>query len=470
VEHFLGVLNDITQTKRYQEQLEHQATHDTLTGLPNRAVLIDRMEQAMAHARSHGQSMTVVLLDLDGLKHINDGFGHGVGDRVLQMIARRLKTCMRRTDTVARLGGDAFVLLFSNPDSSDAMTVELQTVLDAVAAPLPVDERELYVTATLGVCVFPDDGQDATTLLRNADIAMYRAKELGGNTFEFYREDMAQRLNARLSMLSALRHAVERDELHLQYQPRVDLRTGAVVGVEALLRWNHPEQGAVSPADFIPLAEESGLIESIGNWVMRTACRQAVEWTRSGLAPVTMAVNLSARQFARRDVAAWVATALDDAGLQPRWLELELTESVLMADAKAAARTMVELKRLGVSLAIDDFGTGYSSLSYLKRFPVDRLKIDRSFVRDLTTSVDDAAIAKTIIALGRTLNMRVVAEGVETAEQAEFLRHERCDEMQGFLCSRPLPPDRCFEWIEAMQEVAAATHADPADVPRPRSM
>lgn len=443
VTHFVGILQDVTETKRYQEQLEHQATHDTLTGLPNRSLLLDRLNRAILQAKRDSRSVTVAFLDLDGFKNVNDGMGHAAGDRLLEVVARRLEQCVRSTDTVARLGGDEFVLVLGAQERSSTTASELQRVLDAVSRPLQLDGRELYVTASLGASVYPRDGEDAESLLQNADTAMYRAKDLGRNTFQSYSGEMNQQLDRRLALLARLRHGVERKEFTLHYQPRVDLRSGRIVGVEALVRWQHPQLGMVSPADFIPLAEESGLIEPIGDWVLRTACLQAKAWRDMGLAPIQMAVNLSARQFRRPGLAAWIAQTLHETQLRGEWLELELTESLLMQDADGAERTMRQIKDLGVSLAIDDFGTGYSSLSYLKRFPVDHLKIDRTFVRDLPAATGDAAIARTVIALGQILSMQVIAEGVETREQAVFLRDEGCDEIQGFYFSRPLSAQAC---------------------------
>jgi diguanylate cyclase (GGDEF)-like protein/PAS domain S-box-containing protein len=442
VTHYVGVLNDITDTRRYQEQLEHQATHDALTGLPNRGLLMDRLHQAILHARRYESTVTVVFVNLDRFKNVNDALGHDAGDRLLQAAARRLQACVRATDTVARLGSDEFILVLAHQVAKEAIPVELQRVLDTVSSPLELDGKELYVTASLGASIYPQDGQEAETLLQHADTAMGRAKKLGRNTFQCYDAEMNHRLNERLALLASLRHALARDEFVLHYQPRLVLATGQIVGVEALIRWQHPELGLVPPNDFIPLAEESGLIEPIGAWVLETACQQARAWIDAGLPPMHMAVNISARQFRRRDLAQLVRTVLQETGLPAALLELELTESLLM-EMEEAELSVRALKALGVQVAIDDFGTGYSSLSYLRRFHVDRLKIDRSFVREMATRPDDAAIAKTIIALGHTLKMKVVAEGVETAEQASLLHAERCDEVQGFYYSRPVPAEDC---------------------------
>ena len=441
VTHFVGILQDVTQTKRYQGQLERQAMHDMLTDLPNRALLLDRLRQAVQHARRLDSCVTVVLADLDDFKSVNDSMGHDAGDRLLKMAAERLGRCVRESDTVARLSSDEFVLLLSG--AAPASHAEMQRILDAVSQPLELDGRELYVTASLGSSVYPDDGEDADELLQKANTAMYRSKGLGRNMFHAYSAQMSLQHRHKLELLAALRRAVDHQELLLHYQPRVDLGTGRIVGVEALVRWQHPQRGMVSPAEFIPLAEESGLIEPIGSWVLRAACAQARRWHDMGIAPLHMAVNLSARQFRHKGLALEVAAVLESTGLDNGLLELELTESALMNDPQSAARIMRELKAIGVLLSIDDFGTGYSSLSYLQRFPVDNLKIDRSFVRDLPGSSDDAAIARTVIGLGQSLGMRVVAEGVENREQAAFLREQGCHEMQGFYFSRPLSACAC---------------------------
>ncbi len=435
----IGTAQDITERKRTQEQLNYLAYYDTLTGLPNRVLLRDRLRQAMLDADRNEHLVAVMFLDLDRFKVINDTLGHDAGDALLKLVAERLQDCVRAGDTIARLGGDEFTIVLSNLGHVDDVTRVARKVMAYFAQPFQLVGNELFVTASVGITVYPFDDTDLDNLLKNADAAMYLAKEQGRNNFQFYTAELNARATRRLTLETALRRALERNELELHYQPQVDLRTGRVIGSEALLRWRHPELGEVSPVEFIPLAEETGLIVPIGEWVLRTACSQNMAWQAAGLPPMPTAVNLSLRQFQGQDLYAAVRRVLDESGLAPELLDLEMTESVLMHDAEGALVVIRDLKKLGVSFSLDDFGTGYSSLSYLKRFPIDTLKIDRSFVRDIPDDADDAAIAVAIIAMAHSLGIRVIAEGVETAAQVEFLCAHDCDAMQGYHFSRPVP-------------------------------
>jgi diguanylate cyclase (GGDEF)-like protein len=441
------------QIHEREEQLQRQVYHDTLTGLPNRLLFQDRLALAVAQAHRHGKGLAVLFLDVDRFKVINDSLGHSVGDRLIREVAVRLRSCVREGDTVARLGGDEFTLLL--PDVGQAVDAAkvAKKVLDLVRMPFEIDGRELFVTSSLGISLYPDDGRDAETLVKNADAAMYRAKEQGRDLYQLYTPALNATALERLALESSLRKALAHDELLLHYQPIFDVATRRVHGVEALLRWHHPELGLVPPAEFIPLAEVTGLILAIGPWVLRAACAQARAWQH--LQPgLRVAVNLSARQFQEAGLVGHVTDALADTGLDPRCLHLEITESSAMQNAQTAIQTLRELKALGVGLSIDDFGTGYSSLSYLKRFPIDTLKIDQSFIRDIGTDPDDAAIASAIIALAHTLKLTVVAEGVETADQLEFLTRHGCDRTQGYFFSRPLGVERCSELLAAPVKVA----------------
>jgi diguanylate cyclase (GGDEF)-like protein/PAS domain S-box-containing protein len=439
IQFYEGTVVEITERKRYQEELEYQASHDTLTGLPNRALLVDRLSQALHAARRDGQVVAVAFVDLDHFKLINDSLGHHVGDRLLLDMARRLGACLRGQDTVARQGGDEFVLVLADQPDEVGVTLILRRLLDSISQPWVAEHGEYSISCSIGVSLFPRDGDTAEKLLKCADAAMYKAKDMGRNTFHFFTPELDDAANNQLEVANDLRRALERGEFQLYYQPRVDIASGRIVGAEALIRWNRPETGLVPPGLFIPVAEENGLIVPIGEWVLREACAQNRAWQAMGLPPLVVSVNFSPIQFRRAGLVMQVAAALDETGLEARWLELELTESFIMQDAERINRAMGELKALGVEIAVDDFGTGYSSLSYLKRFPVDRLKIDKSFVQDVTHDADDAAIARAIISLGHTLNLRVVAEGVETREQMDFMLQHGCDEIQGYFFSRPLP-------------------------------
>ncbi|UGQ37256.1 EAL domain-containing protein [Janthinobacterium sp. PLB04] len=436
--HFVVAQYDISTVMRFEQEMEFQARHDILTGLANRALLRERLEQAMAVTRRSGLPLWVVFIDLDRFKFVNDTLGHDAGDLVLKSVAERLRDATREVDTVARLGGDEFVLLLPQHGNGEPGAAILQRIQDAVAQPLQLGEYEFFLSCCMGVAVYPDDGQNADTLIKHADIAMYRAKEQGRGNWQFYASGMNAGTLERLGLESELRHALERGQFHLEYQPQLDLASGAVVGMEALLRWQHPQLGRIPPASFIGLAEEMGLITPIGDWVLRTACAQTRAWQLAGHGPLRLAVNLSARQFKQRNLLHAVAQALAETGLDAAHLELELTESMVMHNVEQATAIMANLKALGVQLSIDDFGTGYSSLAYLRHFPIDVLKIDKTFVSDITHSDDDAAIVRAIISLAHSLRLKVIAEGVETEQQLAFLRQQGCDQMQGYLFSRPL--------------------------------
>lgn len=433
---YRGVDRDITERKRYESQIERQANYDELTGLANRNLFMDRLKQAQAYAHRHESGLAVLFIDLDNFKHINDSLGHDSGDLLLTQVASRLSDSVNEGDTVTRQGGDEFVLILS--EEGDAQTVS-QNILKAMSTPFDINGRELRITCSIGIACYPKDGEDQQTLLKNADAAMYRAKELGRNNAQYYTAGMNIKAMERLELENGLYHALARNEFLLHYQPQVDLRTGEIVGMEALVRWQHPERGLVSPAIFIPVAEDSGLIVPLGEWVLRTACAQNKAWQLAGHKPISVAVNLSARQFRQPGLVEKVADILKETELDPTCLELELTESLVMQDVEKTIATLSRLKVMGVKLSIDDFGTGYSSLSYLKRFPIDTLKIDQSFVRDITTDPDDAAIARSIISMAHDMQLRVIAEGVETEAQKSFLSLRRCDEIQGYLFSKPVP-------------------------------
>ncbi len=445
----LVTINDVTDRKRYEARIEYLANHDELTGLPNRGLMRDRAAQAVAQARRTGGQLAVMFLDLDRFKVINDGYGHPFGDALLKQTANRLKSLMREGDTVARHGGDEFLILLPNLRRMADAYVVAQKILDSFEAPIAFDGIEAHVNTSIGVALFPQDGQDVDTLITNADVAMYRSKELGGAVYQFFNVDMSRESHRRVQLEKHLRVALAHHELDIEYQPRVDIVTGRMTGCEALVRWNHPAMGSISPTQFIPVAEESGLIVPIGDWVLHTACAQNKAWQDAGLAPVAVAVNLSARQFLRQDVVAWVMRTLEATGLAPRMLELELTESLIAEDPDKVASTIKQLRAEGVRFSIDDFGTGYSSLSYLKRFPVDFLKIDQSFVKNVGSASDDEAISLAVISLAHSLRLKVIAEGVETVEQRDFLRAHGCDEIQGYYFSRPLPAAQLAETLRA---------------------
>ncbi|GAO37392.1 hypothetical protein SCT_2813 [Sulfuricella sp. T08] len=450
---------DITERKRHEEQLAHQATHDTLTGLANRTILNDRIGLLIERAAREKSVVALLLLDLDRFKEINDSLGHGAGDELLRGMAVRLTDLMRDSDTVARLGGDEFVILVEM-DIADSAIPVAQKILDALTRPFSISGREVFIGASIGISLYPKDGDSGEELLKNADVAMYRAKKRGRNTFRFYNEGMNTNSVERLSLETSLRHAVDNGELLLYYQPQVNLHSGEIIGAEALIRWQHPEMGLVSPAKFIPLAEETGLIFPIGEWVMRTACAQIKAWQGAGVMTPPVAVNLSAHQFRQRHLVKMTTGVLLDSGIDGRYLELEMTESAMMEDADRVIKVLRELKDAGTSISIDDFGTGYSSLSYLKQFAIDKLKVDQSFVREITRDSKDAAIVVAIITMAHSLGLNVIAEGVETEGQLEHLRSHGCDEMQGYFFSRPVPVGDFEQMLRSGRKLTLSGQAD----------
>ena len=467
VEGVIEVLRDVTervraeaQAKEKDERLNYLAFHDSLTHLPNRALFYDRLQHALAKARRSGKKSALLYLDLDLFKKINDSLGHQAGDRVLCEVARRIRRIVRKADTVARLGGDDFVIILEEVDGVSRITRVAQKIREVLSEVVFVGDHRLYVSASIGISLFPDDGQDVERLLRAAEMAMYRAKEEGRNGYQLYQEKMNSRAQEMLLMESHLREALEKEQLVLHYQPQVVLSTGRHVGAEALLRWEHPERGLIGPDQFIPLAEETGLIVPIGEWVIRNACRQLKRWMDRGLPPMLIAVNVSARQFRQSNIIQLVSDILLETGLPPELLELEITESTIMNDVEAAIVTMENLNSLGVKIAIDDFGTGYSSLAYLKKFPIQKLKVDRTFVRDISCDPNDAGIVSAIIAMAHTLNLEVVAEGIETLDHLQFLQKTGCEVGQGYLFSRPVPQEEFLTLIKETDGVFDAASAE----------
>ena len=453
------VFRDVSAARAMALQMAHSAQHDFLTGLPNRMLFTDRVTQAIALAQRHVKKVAVLFLDLDGFKHINDSLGHPFGDKLLQSIVKRLLDCVRGSDTVSRQGGDEFVVLLSEMEQSEDAALTARRMLKAVAEAHPIDQHDLHVTTSIGVSVYPDDGLDAETLIKNADTAMYQAKENGRQSYQFFKPAMNVRAVERQSIEESLRRALERNEFALHYQPKINLRTGEITGAEALIRWTHPIRGPVPPGQFIPVAEDCGLILPIGQWVLREACKQARAWLDAGLPLATMAVNISAMEFRDDNFLENVFATLKDTRLDPRALELELTESVLMKRAESTASVLKTLRASGVQVAVDDFGTGYSSLSYLRKFPIDALKIDQSFVRQITTAPDETTIVTAVISMGRSLKLRVVAEGVETRQELEFLQAQQCDEAQGYYFSRPVLPQQFAKLLKSgIPEAAVVVH------------
>ena len=446
------VFRDVSAARVMTDQMIHAAEHDGLTGLPNRWLLNDRIGQAIARAQRYAHRVAVLYLDLDGFKHINDSLGHPVGDKLLQSVARRLVDCIRAPDTVSRQGGDEFVLLLTEVDRPEGAASAAGRVLRALSESHSIDRHDLHVTTSVGISFYPDDGLNAETLIKNADTAMYQAKGNGRQGYQFFEPIMNARAVERQAIEEGLRRALEQHEFLLYYQPRIDLKTGAITGVEALIRWTHPTRGPVSPAEFIPVAEDCGLILPIGDWVLREACAQARAWRDAGLPAMAMAVNVSAMQFRNNNFVEGLFAILSETGMDPRLLEVELTESVLMTRPEFMASILRTLRERGIRVAIDDFGTGYSSLSYLRKFPIDSLKIDQSFVREIASSPEATAILSAIISMAQSLKLRVVAEGVETHQELAFLQAHQCDEAQGYYLSRPVLPQQFARLLESPEQ------------------
>ena len=451
VTHYVGVINDITAAKSYQDELTHQATHDILTGVPNRNLLEDRLEQTLAVARRHGRLFAVVFIDLDHFKHINDGLGHKAGDAVLLQVSARLRAVIRAGDTLARYAGDEFVVILNELQSESAIGDAILRLRNAVSQPVKVEDRDLIVTASMGVSVYPSDGNAVDELMRNADAAMYQAKQEGRDGFRFFTHGLSAESHNRMEIAARLRGALDAREFFLEYQPKICLADGSVSGMEALMRWRHPELGIVPPTQFIPLAEETGLIVAMGLWALREACAQISVWRSQNGLEIPVAVNLSARQFRQKDLVNAICAALDEHDVPPRLLQCEVTESAMLHDVDAATVVLTSLREAGVKVSLDDFGTGYSSLSYLKRLPVDSVKIDRSFVHDITSDPESAKIVQAIIGLTKALELTAIAEGVETQEQLEFLQQYGCEEAQGYYYAKPLPVAEVTRWLEAHQ-------------------
>ncbi len=451
---------EVKERQRFEQELRHRVMHDGLTGLPNRALLMDRIEQAIERARRHDDSLTLLFLDLDRFKLVNDSLGHAAGDELLRVVTRRIGRLVSSGDTFARLSGDEFVLLLTNPMAADGLTDLTNHLFRVVAKPVFVAEREVSVTCSLGYCIYPQDGADATTLVKRADAAMYVAKKDGGNRVRRYTSELSAPADERLEVETQLKDALLRGEFLLHYQPQIEIASGRIVGVEALVRWLHPVRGLVPPIQFIPLAEESGLIEPIGEWVLRTACAQAAAWQRSGLPALRMGINVSARQFHNPALESLVAQALIEHGLAPEQLELEITESLSMKDPEESIRILASFKALGIGIAIDDFGTGYSNLAYLRRFPVRRIKLDRSFVSELGSQSSSRAIVEAMVAMAHKLDLQVIAEGVETSEQRDQLLRYGCDELQGYWFSRPVDAATCEALLQRQSEYGRGSYVD----------
>ena len=448
ITHYAGIFSDLSAQEHLWQRLHRLAYYDVLTGLPNRDLFMDRLNNALTGGRRQNSSVALLFLDLDRFKTINETLGHTLGDSLLKAVADRLSRCIRESDTIARLGGDEFTIVLNGLNHPSEAAKVAKTISHHLKEPFTLNQQELFISASTGISLFPGDGDDPETLLKNADTAMYRAKESGRNRYQFYETDMSTRFAERLSLENELRRALENDELQLAYQPKVELASGRIIGMEALARWQHKERGWISPATFIPIAEEAGLMLPIGEWVLRTACRQAKAWQNSGHQNFRIAVNLSGHQIQRGNLLQSVKQILAETALDSHYLELELTESILMENAKSITDILNSLQKMGIQLAVDDFGTGYSSLGYLKSFALDTLKIDKSFVDDMATDKSDAEIVATIIAMGRNLNLKVVAEGVETQQQLELLHQQGCDEIQGYLFSKPVTAGEMAQMLE----------------------
>jgi diguanylate cyclase (GGDEF)-like protein/PAS domain S-box-containing protein len=454
------VIRDVSVSRATAMQIIHSAHHDYLTGLPNRTLLNDRIGRAIAQAQRSKKKVVVLFLDLDGFKHVNDSLGHPVGDKLLQSVGKRLSDCIRTGDTVSRQGGDEFIVLLTEVTELMDASVKAGKILKALAEAHSTDHHELHVTGSIGISVYPDDGVDAETLIKNADTAMYQAKANGRQSYQFFKSAMNVRAVERQSIEEGLRRALNQGELELHFQPKVNLKTRTITGAEALLRWTHPTKGSVSPAEFISVAEDSGLIVPIGSWVLREACKQAHAWADAGLPPLTIAVNVSAMEFANDDFLENAFSILQETGMSPNRLELELTESVLMKHVESAVSVLQALRNKGIRVAVDDFGTGYSSLSYLRKFPVDALKIDKSFTSQISSDGEDSIIVKAVIAMAHSLKLKVIAEGVETLDQLQFLCAHRCDEAQGYHFSRPLPAGQFATMLKAGMLVPEYTNTE----------
>ncbi|PCI22623.1 MAG: diguanylate cyclase [SAR324 cluster bacterium] len=451
ITHYIGSFHDITEIKRTEFKMEYQAYHDALTGLPNRLLFNDRLEKSLQSAQRHQQKLAVLFLDLDNFKDVNDSLGHQVGDLLLKSVSQKLLQCCREEDTVARLGGDEFVIILNKvQDHRDPIKVA-NRILQSLSQKIRLENHEIYAGVSIGISLFPEDGSDVDTLMRSADAAMYNAKKQGKNNYSLFTQAMGTKALKRLAMEYALHQALEKNEFTLHYQPKIETQTGKIVGTEALLRWNHSEKGLIPPADFIPLAEDTGLIIPIGQWVLRTACEQTKAWLDAGYSNLPVAVNLSAVQFQSENLLQSIQNILQETGLPAHYLNLEITENTVMANVKDSSQVLAKLSEMGVTISLDDFGTGYSSLSYLKKFSIDTLKIDRSFLEDLPDNAEDVAIAKAILSMAGSLKIRVVAEGVEREEQMQFMTDNHCDEVQGFLFSKPLPAEDFISWVQARE-------------------
>ncbi len=457
ITNYIGIFSDISKQKKAEETIRHLAFYDPLTNLPNRALFRDRLKQAINQAERNKKLLAVLFLDLDRVKIINDTLGHDIGDRLLVGVARRLEECLREGDSIARLGGDEFIVLLPGVNQMDDVVKLTEKILGSLKPAFNLDGHELFITASVGISIYPHDGEDANTLLRNADSALYRAKGQGRNNYQLFTRGMETEVLEQLELTNSLRRALDRDEFVVYYQPQLNIESGEIVGIEALVRWQHPEFGVLPPKRFIHWAEDTGLIIPLGEWVLKQACEQNRKWQMAGHPRLRVAVNLSALQFRQKNLVSTVEKVLADTNLPPDSLELELTETVIMENAGPSTSVPHSLRALGVRFSIDDFGTGYSSLSYLKRFPVNTLKMDRSFIQDLTTSTDDLAIATAVVTLGHGLNLTVLAEGVETEGQLETLKNLKCDRMQGFLFSEPIPASDFEEMLNENRRLDEAT-------------